>query len=523
MTNVIPKAFFAYPSSHPTLGEPIRNAVCELNAGEEVKIQTWEECKTGGKFIIDTIREAIDEAELFFADLTGCNANVMFELGYAIARDKRIWLIIDMSYPKVKKMFDELKVLSTVGYTSCSNSKNIVSGFDKDKPFADTENTIFHTAIDLNLKPGGYRKILHLKSKHEDEAAVCVSDVLQDRLSNRTIVHGSHKTTVESLAWYVNCVYGCNGLVCHFADPEREGAYVQTARHALVCGMALGFKKPLLMLAEGEFLSPIDYRDYLKHYDSAHGALGYLEKWLPSVEQILKTDQEETLIPRSTARSIPDKTLTPTEGYLLPLESFESRYIKHVQDRHIYLKTYVPGTGREESIKTLEDFASQMDKRVLLIHAQGGIGKTRFVLESLKPLEKQNPNIDILFNKRRKYVSVDEVIPEISSDRESLIVLDDAHLIDNLADFSNILSERSHAKIILITRSTASESVKRSIGYPTEEMELIPIERDASIELLKGNLETPLRDEYLRYAADMCEGNPLLIGITVHLINKGEI
>ena len=89
------------------------------------------------------------------------------------------------------------------------------------------------------------------------------------------------------------------------------------------------------------------------------------------------------------------------------------------------------------------------------------------------------------FNQRKKYVNVDEVISEISEERDSLIVLDDAHLIDNLTDFANILLERNHAKIILITRSTAKESVKGAIGYPVEEMELTPLDRKSSIELLK--------------------------------------
>lgn len=523
MTNGIPKAFFAYPSSPPTLKEPIQDAIHELNTARHVNIQTWEKCSIGGKLIIDTICEAIDDSELFFADLTGCNANVMFELGYAIARDKRIWPIFDESYTEEKKMFDQLKVLSTVGYVPCCNSDDIVSGFCNNNPLKDMEKTIYRTTIEPNLKPHGYHSILYLKSQHENQAGMRMSDLLNKRMFKKIIIDDPRESTVRPLTWYGIRVFGCKGLVCHFTNPARAGASLQTARHALVCGMAYGAGIPLLMLAEGEFLSPIDYRDYLKHYDTAPEALRYLKEWLPSVEQILKADQEETSIPRSTARLIPDKILTPAEGYLQPLESFESRYIKHVQDRHIYLETYVPGTGREECIKALEHFASQMDKRVLLIHAQGGIGKTRFVLESLKPLEKQNPNIDILFNKRRKYVSVDEVIPEISLDRESLIVLDDAHLIDNLTDFANILLERDYVKMILITRSTASGAVKRAIGYRAEEMKLTSLDRDASIELLKRNLETPLRDEYLRYAADMCEGNPLLIGITVHLINKGEI
>ncbi len=252
----------------------------------------------------------------------------------------------------------------------------------------------------------------------------------------------------------------------------------------------------------------------------------YIRKKFPHLNiRAYVIGQKDLLVPlqNSDYFYIRRRRLNIPEDYFLSLESFKSCHFNQAQDRRIYLKSYIQGTGRAERIKALENFVSQTDARVQLIHAQGGMGKTRFVLESLKRLEKQHPNIDILFNKRRKYVSVDEVIPEISSDRESLIVLDDAHLIDNLTDFSNILSERVHTKIILVTRSTASESVKRSIGYPMEEIELTPLERDASIELLKGNLETPLRDEYLRYAADICDGNPLLIGITAHLINKGEI
>ncbi len=211
------------------------------------------------------------------------------------------------------------------------------------------------------------------------------------------------------------------------------------------------------------------------------------------------------------------------DDYFLSLESFKSYHINQAQDRYIYLKTYVPGTSREESVKVLENFVSQTDKRVLLIHAQGGIGKTRFVLESLKRIKEQTENIDILFNKKQTDVDVDQVIPEISADQKSLIVLDDAHQIENLTDVSRILSARRNAKIILITRSTASESVKWAIGDPVEEMELTPLDQDASIELLKDNLENQLTGESLKNTAAICEGNPLLIGISVHLINKDRV
>ena len=296
MASTIPRAFFAYPSSRPLLSESIREAVREINAGRRVNIQTWEECRSGGNLIIDTICDAINEAELFFADVTGLNANVMFELGYAIARDKRIWLIFNKTLKEEEKMFNELKILSTIEYVDFCNSEDIVSGFYKNNPVEDIESTIFRTAIEPNLKPGGYHSILHLKSKHEDEAAMRVSNALQTRLSNKIIVDDPSESTVPPLDWYGKHVFGCTGLVCHFATPEVEGAHVQTARHALVCGMAHGFKKPLLMLAEDKFLSPVDYRDYLKQYNAARVALEHLAEWLSSVEEALKDKQETTEI-----------------------------------------------------------------------------------------------------------------------------------------------------------------------------------------------------------------------------------
>ena len=211
------------------------------------------------------------------------------------------------------------------------------------------------------------------------------------------------------------------------------------------------------------------------------------------------------------------------DDYFQSLKSFELYHIKQAQDRHIYLEEFVETSSRKQSISALEEFVVQTDARVLLIHSQGGIGKTRFVLEALKRVRERTKDVDILFNQTKKHVNVDEVIPEISKDRKSLIVLDDVHEIDNLRDFGKILTKRDYAKLILITRSTAQESVKQQINCPMEELELTPLNRESSIELLKANLENQLLDQHTRHLARICEGNPLLIGLTTHLINTGTV
>lgn len=302
MQHTIPNAFFAYPSNPPILKESIQEAVHILNVKGHVSIKTWEDCSISGNFIVDTICREINEADLFLADLTGLNANVMFELGYAIARKKRVWLIFDETYTESRNMFNQLKVLTTVGYVSYCNSNEIVSKFYDENPIADLENTIFDTAIEPGLKPGGYHSILHLKSQHENEAAVRVSNLLQKRLSKKIIFDDPRESTVRTLTWYGSRVFDCKGLICHFTNPKREGAYLQTARHALVCGMAHGSGIPLLMIAEGDFLSPIDYREYLKNYNTAREALEYVEDWLPSVEKALEVKPNIPKVPRSSTR-----------------------------------------------------------------------------------------------------------------------------------------------------------------------------------------------------------------------------
>ena len=375
MTNTIPKAFFAYSSRQPTLREPIQAAVHELNAARQVDIKTWEECNIGGKFVIDTICTAINEADLFFADLTGLNANVMFELGYAIARNKRVWFIFDESYPEEKKMFDQFKVLTTVGYVPCCNSNDIVTGFYANPPIMDIDNTIYRTAIEPNLRPGGYQSIFYLKSQHENQAAMRMSRRLQERLPNKIIVDDPRESTVQTLPWYGSRVFDCKGLVCHFTNPDRVGAHLQTARHALVCGMAHGSGIPLLMLAEGNFLSPIDYRDYLKHYDAAREALEHLEEWLSPIEETLKINQESAVIPRSTVRLETDlKSLRFGEyiaeyeaesligDYFIPTVAYDDA-VTGKQTVFVGRK----GSGKTANLVKLEDVLSKRKQNVVCV------------------------------------------------------------------------------------------------------------------------------------------------------------
>ena len=226
----------------------------------------------------------IDAADLFCADLTGINPNVMFELGYAIARNKRIWLILDPTLTESRNEFNQLRLLTTIGYAEYINSENIVKSFYKDWPHGDLHETILEKSIKPNLSVNEDQIILYLKSKHDTEASNRLTKRIQTT-KIRLIIDDPRESGVQALSWYGQKTYSSIGVFCHFTSPAREGARLHNARYALVSGLAYGFGKPLLMLTEGDYLAPVDYRDLLKCYGTATEGLRKFDEWLNPIEQ----------------------------------------------------------------------------------------------------------------------------------------------------------------------------------------------------------------------------------------------
>ena len=101
-----PTAFLAYASDVPALQETVENAAKRLNDSNAVEILSWTKLQIGGRILISNICTEIDQRDIFIADITQLNPNVLFELGYAIARNRRIWLMLDggveRAHPEVK-------------------------------------------------------------------------------------------------------------------------------------------------------------------------------------------------------------------------------------------------------------------------------------------------------------------------------------------------------------------------------------------------------------------------------------
>src|SRR5258706_195953 len=87
-------AFVAYPSSDSDLVDLINDAVAQANAKWRVlRYEQWEFNDIPGQPLISPILSRINESAFIVADVTYLNLNVVYEIGFAIGKQKRAFLI----------------------------------------------------------------------------------------------------------------------------------------------------------------------------------------------------------------------------------------------------------------------------------------------------------------------------------------------------------------------------------------------------------------------------------------------
>lgn len=276
--------FVAYPSKPPSLAETIETATEKIKQGQEVVIGGWKSTSVSGKFIMMAICETIQQRDVFVCDVTNLNHNVLFELGYAIAKKKRIWILLDRSIEKSKISYEKFKLLTTIGYSKYSNSLEIVQAFYKERPYKDLKSTIYKDAIESVISSREKSALLYLKSGIETEASIKLSRTV-DSLHIPSIVDDPNEVRIQPLSWYAQKVYSAYAVIAHFLSPTQTGWYLHNAKNSFVSGLAYGFGKNLLMLAHEPYESPIDYRELLKTHKTGVQCVNLASPWLDEVQR----------------------------------------------------------------------------------------------------------------------------------------------------------------------------------------------------------------------------------------------
>ena len=138
--------FVAYPSQPPEIGRTVSAAVTHLRSkNPAIHLRTWEENDVAGRFIYQPILEKIDNGQLLVADVTRLNFNVVFEIGYAMGRQKRAYLVRNSAITGSDDLIGQVGIFDTLGYELYSSSGELVSHLSS--IFSVTPLTIVENAL----------------------------------------------------------------------------------------------------------------------------------------------------------------------------------------------------------------------------------------------------------------------------------------------------------------------------------------------------------------------------------------
>jgi hypothetical protein len=255
-----PSGFVAYPSRPPEIGRTVSAAIAHLRTeNRAVDLVTWEENDVAGRFIYQPILEEIDNGQLLVADVTRLNFNVVFEVGYAIGRQKRAFLVRNSAITGSDDLIGQVGIFDTLGYERYSSSRELASrlaSVSSTKPLTVIENSPNKVAPVYMVVP---------RDKTDPEIHT-LSRLKKARLEFRTFDPEEHGRLPAGEA--INNVAQSLGVITSLLPSSRKEVEVHNFRAAFVAGLAMGMDKPLLLLQEGEDPVPLDFRDLVKVFYS---------------------------------------------------------------------------------------------------------------------------------------------------------------------------------------------------------------------------------------------------------------
>ena len=288
-----PTAFLAYASGMPAFEETIENAVDRLNKSNAVEILSWNKLQIGGRILLASICDEINQRDIFIADITKLNPNVLFELGYAIAKNRRIWLMLDGGIDQSDQQVRGFQLLGTIGYRKYNNQYEIEKTFHDDQPYATLEQTTYRDLLHPTSGEYAEAKLLYLRSSLNTDASIKLSRQI-DQSSLPSTIDDPTEVRIQRLTWYAEYVRSAIGVVAHLLAHSHKDWQFHNAKISFVCGLAHGFGRRVLMLAHAPYESPLDYRDMLVTHHTATECMTTANEWLSAREQEFLEDRART-------------------------------------------------------------------------------------------------------------------------------------------------------------------------------------------------------------------------------------
>jgi nucleoside 2-deoxyribosyltransferase len=253
-----PAGFFAYASNPIQIGQTVKAAITQVSRDRNApRIAGWEQNDIAGRFLIDPILSRIEESDFLVADITRLNFNVVFEIGYAIGREKRIVLVRNASITANDDLVREVGLFDTLGYKQYSQSSELV---DVIKSVSDLQAIPTRT---ISVHTGSPVYVVLPRIKTDVEVRL-IGRLKKARLQFRSF--DPEEQGRMSAQEAIENVAQSHGVVMPLLPRERQGAEVHNFRAAFVAGLTMALERSLLLLQGGDDPVPLDYRDLVESF-----------------------------------------------------------------------------------------------------------------------------------------------------------------------------------------------------------------------------------------------------------------
>ena len=284
------RVFYAYPHSPPNVGETISSTVGKLKGDGALKkgnirFRLWADNAVSGKDLVTTILEQIDRNHIFACDLTYPNPNVSFELGYAIAKFKRIFTSLNPSIDEAEREYRRTYYsLLNMGYTGYDNHESLATSFLLERPWQSLDQTL----LDDRFRPPMHRPedptLLYIKPPLNTDSVIAVQEELKRSLfSESIIVDDPSEYSSQMLEWYADKILIADAVVVHMLSATHVDHSSHNLKASIVAGLAHGLGRPMLMFGHAPYDSPVDYEQWLIVHDTAEECVSRAKTWLGEV------------------------------------------------------------------------------------------------------------------------------------------------------------------------------------------------------------------------------------------------
>jgi hypothetical protein len=365
--------FFAYQSKEKSGNCDNVDAIQSVAKTMGQKATTWESMKTNGKLINKQILAEIDKAETFACDLSYLNANVFFELGYAIGKRKHLFVMLNTSIKDAAQNYANINILKNIGYSDFKNAADLARKIESS---IDKKSILLDQLEALPKEKQNSIDVFYIKSSNNSQAEMDTLSFIKNSAYTQ-ICDDTSEIAYQPLEWYLDALNSCKCLIVHLSGYDKTSSTMDNAKNSLYAGLGHALGKKVLLVAPKPYYAPIDYSDLLFDYNSADECVSFISEWLPKKKKQTKTvseeDKELNLLKLGIGYSIAEDEKTDLLAYFIETHAYtqalKSRssifygrkgtgktalYIKLYDEFSQYENTYLVGL-KPESTELIEN------------------------------------------------------------------------------------------------------------------------------------------------------------------------